>query len=89
MPELVVPDATERDDLGAFVARAVRLDGAQAAKPAINGARICGLPHEGIDEATGLGLELYSRDEDGYATRHCEQCLYWRADWYAWLGRAA
>ncbi len=26
VPELVVPDAAERDDLGAFVARAVRLD---------------------------------------------------------------
>ena len=26
MPELVVPDAAERDDLGAFVARAVRLE---------------------------------------------------------------
>ena len=27
MPELRMPDATEREDLGAFVARAVRLDG--------------------------------------------------------------
>ncbi|MGQ0775502.1 MAG: hypothetical protein ACT4NY_13945 [Pseudonocardiales bacterium] len=27
MPELCIPDPTERDDLGAFVARAVRLDG--------------------------------------------------------------
>ncbi|MGH3916476.1 MAG: hypothetical protein ACRDTC_24155 [Pseudonocardiaceae bacterium] len=26
MPELCIPDSTERDDLGAFVARAVRLD---------------------------------------------------------------
>lgn len=28
MPELCIPDPAERDDLGAFVARAVRLDGA-------------------------------------------------------------
>lgn len=28
MPELRIPEAAERDDLGAFVARAVRLDGA-------------------------------------------------------------
>jgi len=32
VPELVVPDAAERDDLGAFVARAVRLDQAAAVR---------------------------------------------------------
>lgn len=32
MRELVVPDASERDDLGAFVARAVRLDQATAVR---------------------------------------------------------
>lgn len=32
MPELYVPDAAERDDLGAFVARSVRLDGQAAVR---------------------------------------------------------
>lgn len=32
MPELVIPDAAERDDLGAFVARAVRLDQSAAVR---------------------------------------------------------
>jgi len=32
VPELVVPDPTERDDLGAFVARAVRLDASAAVR---------------------------------------------------------
>lgn len=32
VPELVVPDAAEREDLGAFVARAVRLDRAAAVR---------------------------------------------------------
>jgi len=32
VPELVVPDAAERDDLGAFMARAVRLDQAAAVR---------------------------------------------------------
>lgn len=32
VPELLVPDAAERDDLGAFVARAVRLDQAAAVR---------------------------------------------------------
>lgn len=32
MPELLVPDPTERDDLGAFVARAVRLDASAAVR---------------------------------------------------------
>jgi hypothetical protein len=32
MPELRVPEAAERDDLGAFVARAVRLDAGVAVR---------------------------------------------------------
>ena len=59
-------------------------DGAQESTPIIDYARICGLPHELTDD-DGMGMVLYSRDEDGIGTKVCPNCEYIRDDFRGWL----